>query len=148
MFKLPFSTTTITIYNQYREVDPLTNKTFTMWFRRILENCSWGKAESTRIGIVMIGSDDFKAKIPKHPDYLKPWEWTALPIGLLPSKFTLNTGDIAIEGIAEEELSANASTQKLFDKYAGRIFTINKVFDYSGNGETTVPLPHYEIGGK
>lgn len=145
MVKLPFSHAAITLYNAFSGEDEY-GKMFTTWHRTVITNCTWGKQNKTvLVGNATLDNNDYLVKIPQDSNYIDGWEWFMLPNSELGGKFTVNTGDVVVRGVVDDEIPYNGSPSGILRKYTGRAFTV--MYCHNNTGED-IPLGHYEIGGK
>ena len=139
--KLPFADTDITIYNQFKTIDPITNKTQVTWLRTVIPNCYWGKnGKQIDIGGIKIKSDDFLVQIPEDANYRNRWDWNGEN-----SLFTADKGDVIVNGRLDIEIPLNGVPRQVLEDYIGRMFTVETV---SNNTGRDVPLGHIAVTGK
>ena len=142
---LPFATKTITLYNRVEIINPINNKSETVWNRTILNGCSWNKSlQSLQVGNIEISSDDYIVKIPESTKFLEKWDYEKLPLEDQKNFFTVSVDDIVILGAVETDIDDNTSATELKEIYHGRELTAKGFFNNGGAG---MPLPHYEIVG-
>lgn len=143
---LPFADTTITLYNKHEGKDVATGKTFTRYLRTVLEGCTWGKSDAVMtVGTVTVGSDDFRVQVPEDDAYIDPWEWAEMPNDVMPTYFTIQPGDVVVNGEVDDEIPYNTSPTALLAKYKNRVFTARLT---SNNTGANKPLGHYVLQGK
>lgn len=139
---IPFANDTVTVYNGVRSVGG--GRTGLSWHRRVIDGCRWGvevyfneKGGATAPGAKVL------IDIPSDTDFVSRGEWDALEDKT--GKFTLAAGDIAVLGIAEDEISGAVTPDALLAKYrlSGAVI-INSVTERAGAG---VPLGHYRVCG-
>lgn len=142
---LPTFGQTITVYNQY--VDSVSK--VTKWFRTVLENCFYkNDNKSVTVGTTAIKSDNVIVRVPESEKFLPRYEWEKIPTDLMPEYFTLSTGDMVINGYADDEIK-DAAGQRASDvlakyKKLGGAITIKQVNINTGGGRL---LPHYYVSG-
>lgn len=131
---LPFSNETVTLYHKRKYTDDY-GKNQTAWDRYVIQGCSWGcTGTKISIGDISIGSTDTAVKLPSD-SYVEPWEVCGN------NQFTVQTGDIIIKGIADDEIT---DTAILIKKYSGRAITVKTVRNNSGAGKR---LGHIAVTG-
>lgn len=139
--KIPFANVAITLYNQFKTVDPDTNKTQSEWLRTVIPNCLWGNSTARLdIGGITIKSDEFLVQIPEDTLYIDKSLWNGNK-GL----FTADIGDVIVRGNIDIDVPLNGSPALVLKEYAGRMLTIRSVSNNTGKG---VPLGHIAVTGK
>ena len=137
---------TVTVYNGYE--DPQTH--LKKWYRTVLTNCFYKDVgENIKINNVELDTNTILCRIPIKSNYLKPYEWIALPNDQKSNFFTLKQGDIIVEGEVTEEIDEYSKGQRSTDfvaKYKALqgCLTIERVGDNTGIGRGN---EHYHVRG-
>ena len=137
---------TITIYNKY--TDPTSR--VTRWYRHTISNqCFWHNVGSkVNIGEVVLDTESITCRIPEQSDFLSAFEWASLPNDEKSNYFTLQQGDIIVDGAViddiDEYVSGSRSTD-IINKY--RLKGCITIKDFSINTMTGMVNPHYHIRG-
>lgn len=150
---LPFAEEKITIYNKIDNLDPVTNKTFTMWISHVLHGCFWQKSMQTlQVGTIQITSDDYNVQVPYSTLYVPYEDYINLPYDEQLLKFTGNIGDLIVRGEVDDVISwvspdssvQGLSVTKFKEKYKNRILTVKA---FINNASPSFPLRHYLFVG-
>lgn len=142
---IPFATETVTIYNQVKGIDPITNKAFTIWRRRVLTGCSWRRSMQTlQVGTVQITSEDYIVQVPYSELYVPYYEYEDMTADEQEQHFTGNAGDLIVRGEIADEIGVDMTVTRLKDKYNGRILTVKA---FQNNALDGFPLKHYQYIG-
>lgn len=152
---IPFATETVTIYNQVKCIDKITNKAFTIWRRRVLTGCSWRRSMQTlQVGTVQITSEDFIIKVPYSKLYVPYYEYEDMTADEQEQHFTGNAGDLIVRGEVADEIKwymadgtvgqEGITVTTLKEKYKGRILTVK---EFQNNALDGFPLKHYQYIG-
>lgn len=134
---------TVTVYNKYE--DPLTQ--IITWQRTVLTDCFW----KVNVGIVY-GDQSLNTsytnmiicRIPKNDNYLSPYEWKRLAAESRSSKFTLQIGDIIINGVVDDDIDEYAKGHRssdLVDRY--KDLGIIRIETVADNSDDARNLQHY-----
>lgn len=142
---IPFATETVTIYNQVKGIDPITNKAFTIWRRRVLTGCSWRRSMQTlQVGTVQITSEDYIVQVPYSELYVPYYEYEDMTADEQEQHFTGNAGDLIVRGEIADEIGVDMTVTRLKEKYNGRILTVKA---FQNNALDRFPLKHYQYIG-
>ena len=137
---------TVTVYNRYE--DPLTH--VVRWYRTVLTQCFYKSVgENVKINNVEVDTNNILCRIPKKDNYMKPYQWVALPIDQKGSWFTLKQGDIIVEGEINDEIDEYTAGKRSTDfvkKYKALqgCLSIQEVGDNTGIGRGN---EHYRVNG-
>lgn len=142
---IPFATESVTIYNQVKGVDQITNKAFTLWRRHVLTGCSWRRSMQTlQVGTVQVTSEDFIIQVPYSEFYVPYFFYEDMTADEQEQHFTGNAGDLIVRGEIADEIGGDMTVTRLKEKYNGRILTVKA---FQNNALDGFPLKHYQYIG-
>lgn len=130
----------ITIYN--RKLNPETRQY--VWDRTVIQGVHWYTDQKVQIlaGDKGISSADlYKIRIPEGSfprGYLPPQEYAALPFGERTKHWTVENGDLFVQGIVPDEIEKESELAK-------KHYVVGKVMSHSDN--LFGLNPHIRIGG-
>lgn len=130
----------ITIYN--RKLNPETRQY--VWSRTVISDVHWYTDQKVQIlaGDKGLSSTDlYKIRIPEEsfpPGYLPPQEYAALSFGEHSAHWTVENGDLFVQGIALDDIEKESDLVK-------KHYVVGKVMSYSDNRFGL--NPHIRIGG-
>ena len=134
---------TVTLYNRYE--DPVTQ--VVTWYRSILTDCFWkintnSVYENNNISVTY--GNEIICRIPKNENYLNPYLWKRLDAEHRISKFTLQTGDILVNGELTDDINEYVKGQRstdLVDRY--KDLGVIRIETVADNSDVVRNLPHY-----
>ena len=134
---------TVTLYNRYE--DPVTQ--VVTWYRSILTDCFWkintnSVYENNNISVTY--GNEIICRIPKNENYLNPYLWKRLDAEHRISKFTLQTGDILVNGELTDDINEYIKGQRstdLVDRY--KDLGVIRIETVADNSDVVRNLPHY-----
>lgn len=136
---------TITLYNRYE--DPITQ--LVTWQRTVLTGCFWKVNVMTVYDSSSINrayTNSIICRIPKNSDYYSPYEWKRLDGMNRSLGFTLQTGDIVINGEVEDDVNEYVKGQRssdLVEKY--KDLGVIRIETVADNSDEARNLPHYVV---
>lgn len=136
---------TITLYNRYE--DPVTQ--LVTWYRTVLSDCFW----KTNIMTVYDSSSAIRSytnsiicRIPKNDDYYSPYEWKRFDAMTRSNSFTLQNGDIVINGEVDDEINEYVKGQRssdLVEHY--KDLGVIRIETIADNSDELRNIPHYLV---
>ena len=137
---------TVTVYSKHTNVATSLVK----WHKVTIPNCFWKQVGSkTTVKDIQIDTESITCRIPKHAQFIEPFEWIDKSYDELAGKFTLQQGDIIIKGDCNFEIdeykAGNRSTD-LIAKYR-KIQGCMEIKDVAINTMTGMLNPHYNVRG-
>lgn len=139
----PWWNSTVTIYNRYE--DPLTQ--IVTWYRTVLTDCFW----KVNVGVVY-GNQSMNAsytnmiicRIPKNDNYVNAYIWKRLSAEERLLNFTLQVGDIIVNGEVDDDINEYIKGQRssdLIERY--KDLGIIRIETTGDNSDEVRNLPHY-----
>lgn len=134
---------TVTLYNRYE--DPLTQ--LVTWYRTVLTDCFWKVNVVTRYDSSEINksyTNQIICRIPKNNDYYSAYEWKRFTAMNRSNTFTLQTGDILINGEVDDVIDEYTKGQRstdLAERY--KDLGVIRIENVADNSDETRNIPHY-----
>ena len=134
---------TVTVYNRYE--DPLTQ--VVTWYRTVLTDCFW----KVNVGVVY-GNQSISTsytniiifRIPKNDNYVNAYDWKRLTTEERLLKFTLQVGDIIVNGEVDDDINEytkNHRSTDLIERY--KDLGIIRIETTADNSDDARNLQHY-----
>lgn len=136
---------TVTLYNRYE--DPTTQ--LVTWYRTTLSDCFWKTNVLTtydRTDSVRGYTNSIICRIPKSNDYYSAYEWKRLNNNDRSNSFTLQTGDILVNGDVDDDINEYVKGQRssdLVDRY--KDMGVIRIENVADNSDELRNLPHYLV---
>lgn len=103
---------TITIFNKY--TDSVTKKI--SWYRRTVPNCFWKYVgEQVSVGDTILDTNHTICRIPKSDEFMIAYKWNTLSNDERDKFFTLDVGDILVNGDVDDEIDEYVSGKRSSD---------------------------------
>lgn len=123
---IPFGRKTITLYNAYM-VDGEDGKTQTRWTSFVFTGCLFRRTQSTKLSDTVTLAGDFTvAQAPENDAYMDYIEWVKISDGDIDSHFTVQDGDVIVEGDVVVEIPVNSTPmieiKKLYPNIGNHMF--------------------------
>ena len=136
---------TITVYNRYE--DPVTQ--LVTWYRTVLSDCFW----KVNVGVVYDSPAITKnytnmivCRIPKNDNYLSAYNWKRLDGENRALKFTLQVGDIVVNGEVNDTINEYVKGQRstdLVERY--KDLGVIRIENTADNSDEARNIPHYLV---
>lgn len=136
---------TITVYNRYE--DSLTQ--LVTWQRFVLTDCFWKVNISTVYSSTKVNksyTNSIICRIPQDESYISAYEWKRLDARNRSNYFTLQTGDIVINGEVDDDINEYVKGQRstdLIEKY--KDLGVIRIEIFADNSDETRNIPHYLV---
>lgn len=136
---------TITLYNRYE--DPVTQ--VVTWYRTVLTDCFWKVNILTAYdstATIRAYTNSIICRIPKNEEYYSPYEWKRLSNNERLNSFTLQTGDIVINGEVDDSINEYVKGQRstdLVDQY--KDLGVIRIETIADNSAEIRNIPHYTV---
>lgn len=138
--------TTITVYSKCTDA----TTSIVSWSKFIIPNCFWKRVGSkTAVNGIQIDTESITCRIPKSSNFIEPFKWVDMPTARLRGKFTLQQGDIIIQGKCNfeiDEYKAGQRSTDLIAKYR-KVHGCMEIKDVAINTMTGMLNPHYHVRG-
>lgn len=105
---------TVTLYNRYE--DPLTQ--IVTWQKITLKNCFWKVNSNVSYSSDSLSntfSNSIICRIPKNSKYVNPYQWKKLNTVSRNATFTLQIGDIVINGKIDDDIDESVKGKRSTD---------------------------------
>ena len=136
---------TITLYNRYE--DPETQEV--TWYRTILTDCFWKVNITTVYDSPAVNknyTNSIICRIPKSDSYLSSYEWKRLDSNNRANQFTLQTGDIIVNGEIYDDINEYVRGQRSSDLVENyRDLGVIRIETFADNSDEARNLPHYLV---